>query len=145
MKHSLGRYAVLAAIVVVVVAGWLVMAGRHTPPDGADLVRSKASAGGAYVVSVEPEAEPVERGPLHTWLASVKLPDGTPVVNARIGVDGGMPAHGHGLPTVPKASHAGDGVYRIEGVRFNMGGLWELRLSIDGPAGEDEVVFSIEL
>lgn len=145
MKHPLGRYAVFATIAVVVVIGWLVMAGRHTPPEGADLSRSKASVGGAYEVSIEPEAEPVRQGPLHTWLASVRLSDGTPAANVRIDVDGGMPAHGHGLPTAPKASHEGDGVYRIEGVRFNMGGLWELRLSIDGPAGEDEVVFNIEL
>ncbi|MBO6541227.1 MAG: FixH family protein [Rhizobiaceae bacterium] len=145
MKHSPGRYAVLAAIVALVVAGWLVMAGRHTPPEGADLSRSKASANGIYEVTIEPEAEPVEQGPLHTWLARVKLPDGTPVVNAQIGVDGGMPAHGHGLPTAPKASHVGDGVYRIEGMRFNMGGLWELRLSLNGPTGEDEVVFNIQL
>ncbi|MCC0044543.1 MAG: FixH family protein [Brucellaceae bacterium] len=145
MTQSAGRYAALAAIVVLIVVGWFFLAGRHAPQGEVDLSRSKSSDKGGYEVSIEPEQEPVAQGPLHAWLAHVKLADGTPVVDARITIDGGMPAHGHGLPTVPSAEHIGDGVYRIDGVRFNMGGLWELRLVIDGPAGEEEVVFNIEL
>jgi hypothetical protein len=30
-------------------------------------------------------------------------------------------------------------------VRFNMGGWWELRLTIDSPAGRDAVTFNIVL
>ena len=57
-----------------------------------------------------------------------------------------MPQHGHGLPTRPRVTrNLGDGVYEIEGVRFNMGGWWELKLAIDSAAGADSVTFNLNL
>ena len=64
----------------------------------------------------------------------------------RISVDGGMPEHGHGLPTQPRVKRAlGHGVYEIEGVRFNMGGWWEFKLAIAGSRGADTVTFNLDL
>ena len=74
------------------------------------------------------------------------MPDGAPVEDAELAIDGGMPQHGHGLPTAPQsAGHIGEGQYRIEGVRFNMGGWWELKLAITSPAGVDGVTFNLML
>ena len=139
------RYAIVGAVLIAIAAAWFVMAGRHAPPAGHDLSRSKSTEKGLYEVSIEPESEPIEQGPLHSWIAVVESTDGAPMVDATVAVDGGMPDHGHGLPTAPRASHIGDGHYRIEGVRFNMGGWWELRLTIDGSSGEDVVVFNVVL
>jgi hypothetical protein len=36
-------------------------------------------------------------------------------------------------------------VYEIEGVRFSMGGWWELKLAIDSAAGADTVTFNLSL
>lgn len=139
------RYAAFVIVAVAIAATGFFVANMYSPDDGPDLARSKISANGTYQVSIEPEQEPVEQGPLHRWIATIATPDGTPVVDATIIVDGGMPAHGHGLPTVPKTENIGDGRYMIHGVRFNMGGLWEMRLSIIGPAERDEVIFNIML
>ena len=69
-----------------------------------------------------------------------------PIDNAQITIDGGMPQHGHGLPTQPRVtSNTGGGVYEIEGVRFNMGGWWEFSLIITTPAGRDVVTFNLSL
>jgi hypothetical protein len=71
---------------------------------------------------------------------------GRAVDGATITVDGGMPEHGHGLPTKPRVTkNAGNGMYVIEGVRFNMGGWWEFRLAIAGNAGADTVTFNLAL
>ena len=71
---------------------------------------------------------------------------GRPVEGARITVDGGMPEHGHGLPTQPKVEKSlGGGMYDIEGLRFSMGGWWEVKLAIDSPQGEDRVTFNLSL
>jgi hypothetical protein len=57
-----------------------------------------------------------------------------------------MPQHGHGLPTRPRVTHAlGNGLYEIEGVRFNMGGWWEFRLAINAASGSDVVTFNLAL
>ena len=57
-----------------------------------------------------------------------------------------MPQHGHGLPTRPRVTgEAGDGIYEIDGVRFNMGRWWEFKLSITTPSGSDVVTFNLNL
>lgn len=141
-KWMLAAMAALAAVVLV----FAIMHFTAAPPADLDLSRTQASEAGLYEVSIAPETEPLEQGALHAWIATVKLADGSPVEDASIAVDGGMPAHGHGLPTSPQAApHQGDGRYRIEGVRFNMGGHWVLRLTVSSPAGEDAVEFNIVL
>lgn len=72
--------------------------------------------------------------------------EGRPVDGATITVDGGMPQHGHGLPTKPRVTRSlGGGIYEIEGVRFNMGGWWEFKLTVTGPSGIDIVTFNLDL
>lgn len=142
------RKWILAAIAVVLlgVAGFVAMRMLTPPPADLDLARSKPSAAGIYAVAIEPEVEPVQQGSLHTWIVQVSTADGASVTDAELTVGGGMPQHGHGLPTAPQsAGHIGEGRYRIEGVRFNMGGWWELTLGISAPAGEDSVTFNIVL
>ena len=136
----------VVALVIVGVAGFFALRMMSPPPADLDLVRQKPSAAGLYAVSIQPEAEPVQQGPLHSWFVTVETPAGEPVTDAEIAVDGGMPQHGHGLPTRPQsAGHVGEGRYRVEGVRFNMGGWWVLKLSISSPAGSDDVEFNLML
>ncbi|MFZ1681293.1 MAG: FixH family protein [Rhizobiaceae bacterium] len=116
------------------------------PPDDLDLSRLKASQAGMFMVGIEPEGGALVQGPLHAWVASVSLADGTAVEGATIAVDGGMPQHGHGLPTAPKVTaDLGGGRYRIEGVRFNMGGWWVFRLAIEADGKSDTVEFNLVL
>lgn len=147
MKPYLRR--TIVAVAAFVVLGGIAFAGMRmfmAPPDDLDLARVKSSANGIYAVEISPEAEPVQRGPLHAWILTVKTTDGQPVENARIAIDGGMPQHGHGLPTAPQVtSHLGDGRYRVEGVKFNMSGWWEFKFAISAPQGDDAVVFNIVL
>ena len=62
--------------------------------------------------------------------------------NAKISLNGGMPAHHHGLPTSPVVVwSAKDNNYKIEGLKFSMPGEWELRLLIENnPANPAKIV-----
>lgn len=106
-----------------------------------------ASENGLYQVSLKPEnAADVKVGPIHVWLLSVADNRGQPVTGASIRVDGGMSAHGHGLPTSPAViGEPEPGTYRIDGVKFSMGGTWQLRFEIEAPAGTDRVEFELKL
>ena len=100
---STAAKAGIAALVLLAIVG-LTMLFMHfwmAPPDDLDLSREKPSANKVYMVAVAPEREPLDRNTLHAWIATVKAADGSPVEDARISVDGGMPQHGHGLPTAP--------------------------------------------
>lgn len=69
-----------------------------------------------------------------------------PVEGATLTIGGGMPQHGHGLPTRPRMTRAiAAGTYEIEGVRFNMGGWWEFKVTIATERGEDTITFNLSL
>ena len=105
----------------------------------------RTSAQARYTATLQPEGE---LKPRKMYAVRVAIADakGRPVEGATIAVDGGMPEHGHGLPTQPRVTRSeGDGVYVIEGLRFNMGGWWELKLTITTPAGTDTVTFNLQV
>ena len=105
----------------------------------------RPSAGGRYVATLEP-GKPLRPGKMQTVRVVVRDADGRAVDEAQVSVDGGMPQHGHGLPTRPRVTRTlGDGMYEIEGVRFNMGGWWELKVAIAGSRGADTVSFNLDL
>lgn len=77
---------------------------------------------------------------------TITTPDGSPIENAEISVDGGMPQHGHGLPTSPKVTeYLGDGEYRVEGLRFQMTGFWEVKFDIRAGGQSDSITFNMIL
>jgi hypothetical protein len=105
----------------------------------------RPSAGGRYVATLEP-GTPLRPRQMQTVRVVVRDADGRSIDEAQISIDGGMPQHGHGLPTRPRVTrNLGDGVYEIEGVRFNMGGWWEFRVAIAGSRGADTVTFNLDL
>jgi len=76
----------------------------------------------------------------------VATPDGQPVTDAVITVDGDMPQHGHGLPTRPQVTkHLGNGDYLVEGLKFQMGGWWVVDFTIDANGKHDTVRFNMIL
>src|SRR6185295_2909521 len=58
----------------------------------------RASAGGRYVATLEP-AKRLRPRQMQTVRVTVRDAEGRAIDEARISIDGGMPQHGHGLPT----------------------------------------------
>jgi hypothetical protein len=105
----------------------------------------RTSAGGRYVAALE-TATPLRTRQMHTIRLVIRDADGRAVDEAQISIDGGMPQHGHGLATRPRVTRSlGEGIYEIEGVRFNMGGWWEFKVAIAGSRGTDMVTFNLAL
>ena len=105
----------------------------------------RTSPTGRYVATLEP-ATPLRPRKMQTVRVAVRDAEGHAIDEAQISIDGGMPQHGHGLPTRPRVTRSlGDGIYEIEGVRFNMGGWWEFKVAIAGPRGTDTVTFNLSL
>jgi hypothetical protein len=75
-----------------------------------------------------PDPLPVEQ--LHVWTVRLFDRKHHAVTRARIKVTGDMPAHGHGLPTAPVAVARGRGVYQLQGMMFQMPGLWYVQLRV---------------
>ena len=122
----------------------LTLAACAAPPKDLDLSLRHPSAQGRYVVQMEPPvAPPPAINQIHAWQIKLTSPDGAPVRNARIAVDGGMPQHGHGLPTRPQVTReVAAGTYVMEGMKFSMTGWWEIKLAIEAAEGADKVTFN---
>lgn len=123
----------------------MVHGGPQKPEPGEFGLGPRKSSTGLYTAVLQP-AESLRPRKLQTVRVALTDANGQSVDGAVITVDGGMPQHGHGLPTRPRVTKAlGNGEYVIEGVRFNMGGWWELKLAIAGKEGTDTVTFNLAL
>ena len=119
--------------------------GAPRPAESEFGLGPRASQARMYTATLIPVA-PLKTRTMQTVQVSVADAQGQPIDGAQIAVDGGMPQHGHGLPTRPRVTrNLGNGLYEIEGVRFNMRGWWEFTLSIATASGTDRVTFNLSL
>lgn len=119
------------------------MSGGSMP---ADLLDAQPTDNGQFRVSAVSRIDPVVINETHAWTLRVETAGGDAVENARIEIAGGMPEHDHGFPTAPRVTQdLGEGEYLLEGMRFNMGGVWVLTLEISAGGESDSLTFEIEL
>ncbi len=148
MSTLVSRRAFLISAPVALVLASDATAGffmRPVPKD-LDLSMTKRSLGGLYRCALSPLAMPITVGKMYAWTATLQTAAGAPLTRARIKISGGMPQHGHGLPTAPQVTkELGNGRYLIEGVKFNMRGWWTFELAVVGADGADAVTFNLML
>ncbi len=123
-----------------------IMMGRESAPVNLDTSTSLLSDDGLFQVTWSSDSTNVPLNQIHTWTLHVETPNGQPVEDASILVDGGMPQHGHGLPTDPQVTeYLGDGDYLVEGMRFQMTGFWEVRFVINSGEQSDSITFNLNI
>ena len=151
MRSSLSRSArarvflVSAAVVAVsLLQGCMLFA---KPPADLDYSRTRISEAGRYKATIKPDGDTIPKGKLQRWTLHLETANGAPVDACTITVDGGMPQHGHGLPTKPRVTRPlGNGDHLVEGMKFNMGGWWVVKFRVaSATAGADSVVFNVKL
>jgi hypothetical protein len=145
-SRNIRRIAIAAGTLIVVAALSAYLHASMTPPEELDYSRTRATEGGAYRATIAPSDSVLKVGRMHSWTLHLVTADGAAVEAATIEVDGGMPQHGHGYPTRPRVTRSlGGGGYLVEGVKFNMGGWWTMKFTVDAAAGQDSVTFNLRL
>jgi hypothetical protein len=148
MSTLVSRRAILFSIPVALVLSGAATAGffMSAVPENLDLSLARMSDSGLYRAELAPDAMPITVRKMHVWTVTLRTAAGAPLTGASIAIDGGMPQHGHGLPTAPQMTkELGNGRYQIEGVKFNMRGWWTFTLAVTGPDGADVVTFNLML
>lgn len=116
------------------------------PPQDLDYARTRMSEGGYYRATIRPDGDSIPKGKLQRWTLHLEEKNGAAIDQAVIAVDGGMPQHGHGLPTKPRVTKSlGNGDHLVEGMKFNMGGWWVVKFRVRAADGADSVVFNVKL
>jgi hypothetical protein len=122
------------------------MMGDQPAPSNLDTSTSRFSDAGLFNVSWNSDSGTPPLNQIHSWTLHVETADGQPVEGATILVDGGMPQHGHGLPTSPEVTaDLGNGDYRVEGMKFQMLGFWEVKFNISADGQSDSITFNLIL
>lgn len=93
-----------------------------------------------YKMLVCAKAWPILLNHYQTWSFKVYNHRGHIVHSMAVQVDGMMPEHKHGLPTKPLIEPATDGTYQLEGLKFNMPGLWLLRFVLMAEDGINDTI-----
>lgn len=107
---------------------------------------SATSDSGRLFGRLAPESGAVEIGKFQTWILELRETGGAAVTGADLAIAGGMPGHGHGLPTQPQVTEElGGGRYRIEGVKLNMVGDWVIEVFVQASAGRDRLRFDLAI
>ncbi len=138
------RFVLVAALAALTPLGACMMFARA--PEDLDYSRTRQSANGLYKATIQPKGDTIPRGRVHGWTLHLETADGKPVDAAKIRVDGGMPQHGHGLPTKPRVTRQlGNGDHAVDGMKFHMGGWWVVKFDVTSDAGSDSLVFNLKL
>jgi hypothetical protein len=147
-KSKLIKMAVIVPVMMMSLlacAHMAMMKASPKPPASEFGYGPRATAAGKFRVTIEDSAA-FRKGKLLSAAINIRDAQGKAVENATIAIDGGMPQHGHGLPTKPRvAKELGNGRYLVDGLKFNMGGWWELKFAITSAATSDNVTFNVEL
>ena len=141
-----GYWPFFIGLLIMIQIQYLHMSGRlkrwfgHAAPAAVALVALAVSAPAFatdYVVTIRHGRARSRSIGMHSWVLHVETDDGQTVEGATISIEGGMPEHDHGLPTEPRVTEElGDGDYILDGLRFHMGGEWELVFTISSDHGE---------
>ncbi|MBF0279831.1 MAG: hypothetical protein HQM13_18680 [SAR324 cluster bacterium] len=79
-----------------------------------------------------------------SWHLQLTEKSGTPVKEAQIGVSGAVASQSHSLPTIPRVSKKdNNGAFLIEGIKFDRQGDWLLKLAVQTPRAQDQIIFEI--
>ncbi len=135
------RHAIVATVPLLLSACMFM-----APPAELNVSLARPTDHNTYRVAMRPLAPQIDVNKIHPWEIRVTDPAGIPVTHATIAFDGGMPQHGHGLPTQPRVTaELGDGRYRLDGVKFSMTGWWEMKVQVQAAQGRDQVTFNLVL
>ena len=144
MKRALASAGGLSLLAALLVACAAEPSPAPAPERAPDRGWRTVSDSGRLAGHLEPESGAVELNHFQNWVLELRDTSGADVLGAAIAIAGGMPGHGHGLPTQPRVTEElGGGRYRIEGVKLNMVGAWVIEVFVETPALRDRLRFDL--
>lgn len=107
---------------------------------------TETSRNGLFRVTLQSDEAPLPLNRMHGWTAHLTTSEGRVIDDAIVMLYGGMPEHKHGFPSKPQVTgNLGNGRYRIEGVKFNMPGRWEIWINVRALGKDDKAIFSFDV
>jgi hypothetical protein len=111
---------------------------------GSSRLSAIPSHNGVYQASLVAPFDPTDRYGSHIWTVEIRTAAGAPVDDAVLALESWTPDDDRVPATRPRVTaHLGDGRYRVEGLRFERRGWWNVRLQIAAAGGTDSLAFNL--
>lgn len=139
----LSCFACLFLLVGINPSAWAKQSGsmENTPFDN---IRSATwdTPDGRYSVHLDDTPTVLKSGEVQSWCVRVTDAKGNATRSVKLSFTGGMPHHGHGLPSVPATTTGKNAQcpYRIDGIEFHMPGVWQVGFDIVGRDGKRHAI-----
>lgn len=136
----------VAAAVIPPIAGGDSAAAGLTRSTTAAFSRLSAipSHNGVYRASLVEQSGPTRPFDSRVWTVEVQTATGSPVEGATLALESWMPDETKVLATHPRVmGYLGAGRYRIDGLRFDRRGWWNVRLQVVAVGGTDSLAFNL--
>ena len=102
------------------------------------------SHNGVYRASLVEPSGPARPFGSRVWTVEVKTAAGSPVEGATLALESWMPDETQVLATRPRVTgYLGAGRYRIDGLRIDRRGWWNVRLQVTAAGGTDSLAFNL--
>jgi hypothetical protein len=143
------RSLVVVGMLVMTSTAWL--AARKPAPSGlAEMIRTGVlvaqvndvpSHNGRFRATLRPEL--TARGELADWRVLVETTDNKAPVHPALVMRSSMPEVTSVMGDRPRTLYLGDGTFRVDGLRFNRPGWWNVSVTISDAGVTDSLAFNL--
>jgi hypothetical protein len=77
------------------------------------------------------------------WTIEIQTASGTRVPNASLALESWMPDEERFVAVHPRVSELAEGRYRVDGLRLDRPGWWNVKLAISAASGTDSLAFNL--
>ena len=125
-----------AVAFMTVVAGWTMVRNGDASVVTFSRLANIPSHNGVYRASMIASAN-------SRWTIEIQSATGTPVPSASLTLESWMPDEERGVVSHPRVTELADGRYRVDGLRLDRSGWWNVKLAISAAGGIDSLAFNL--
>ena len=119
-----------------VMAGWTIERSGDASVVTFSKLSNVPSHNGAYRASMTALAD-------SQWTIEVETASGTRVPNASLVLESWMPDEERFVAVRPRVAELAEGRYRVDGLRLDRPGWWNVKLAISAASGTDSLAFNL--
>lgn len=114
-----------------------------SPASATTWPETKETVGGSYSVTLTPTKDKIGRNEHFSLDLSVEAKSRSGPLAVKVDAD--MPAHRHGMNTLPELIDKGDSRFQVEGMLFHMSGEWVIMVDVTSDGKTERASFPVQI